>query len=255
MYKTKLVCESLDELNEGRFGRSIAGAALGAALSIGGVSAQSGNITKERIEFAKEFNEDLSFKHWAKYYQSVNDGTPLSYEQWVILHLMDIDSNQQAEQAAKDIMALRIENNTNKKPPVSNDSIVYSAMYKELQQLKQQQADNEYAQQQKVVLISKAHIKAGEYKIKGVNQILTGVGLNLAGAFVTLQSTNALAKNMVKDNPTAVDAQENKILRAGQVVGVLMGITGVGLEISGIVNIKNAGIALKANGISLSYKF
>ena len=85
----------------------------------------------------------------------------------------------------------------------------------------------------------KSTLTPGSYLVKSGNQILSGIGLGFAGAIVT--SAGIVVKEKTGRNTDPFIA-----------IGMFSALTGIMFEISGIVNIKRAGIAFNKNGIGVS---
>lgn len=87
----------------------------------------------------------------------------------------------------------------------------------------------------------------GDYLIKGSNQMLAGIGLNVLGGIMLVSTAS---KNQYDDSD-----DENKISETTSIIGIGLCCFGFGLEVMGIMNIKHAGISLNNNGIGIKIKF
>jgi len=114
---------------------------------------------------------------------------------------------------------------------------------------------------QSVVVVSKNDITPGNYLIKAKKQILTGVGLQLVGGvagYLIVNSSKSIdpAKYPIEYGDSGYNITYESAVRSrtnlGIATGVVCGLVGFGLEISGIIHIGNAGVSLNANGIGVT---
>lgn len=80
-------------------------------------------------------------------------------------------------------------------------------------------------------------LSPGDYLIKAKNQIFSGFGCQVISGITFIVNSNN-------------DSSEALNIGAG-----VLGLLGLGLEISGIVNIGKAGVSLNENGIGIKVKF
>ena len=267
--KAKLVSESIEELNEGKFGRALATAGLAGALTFG-AHGQMKDIPSQSD--LRHVNPEMYIKWIGAQGQDEN----LKYEDWVKEYsiLLKIAENEKAIKSIVDYQ--------------KGDIRVHSGTYKD-KKLEEQ-----------VMLLTKNQINAGNYQVRGVNKMLGGGALMIAGAGVSIWSASSMAKldptnpkwteggkittqTTPNQNPYSPEEEADaraagirlqtshtttthedpawgydqavKLRKAGQYTGLLMGIVGAGLEISGILDLKKAGIALNPNGLTLTLDF
>jgi hypothetical protein len=104
----------------------------------------------------------------------------------------------------------------------------------------------------------------GDYLIKSQNQILSGVGCDIVGGIVVYASSKSYTNHLLNNNWKYISTSQQGIEERaniktnrdiGYVIGGLLGIVGFGLEISGILNMGEAGISLNSNGVGVKVKF
>jgi len=222
--------------------KTAAMAALGAGLAFGSPDFAKGQDTQQIVEPVKTEQGikqdsissdtiDLSFERYSKilYGQYVNNmkNAGIKYEH---------DYNRWAPEWEDRVLksysgwvTYQLEEMNIKNSP-SVDTLLYNASYKPTINTNNVQ---------RVTTITNKILSPGDYMIKGTNQILTGLGFG-AGAilvqYIPISPTNTNFENATKTKAT---------------VGIILGLVGVGFEISGILNIQKAGILLNENGIGI----
>jgi len=284
--KAKLVHEVLNEmqLEEGRFGRGLATAAIAGTMALG-AQGQINNQYPSKMNImntdevaysdflknkreAKKDGKTLNYDDWAEDYYKGKDnrgreivqektidlswhayaearekGTKLGYDEWVASHV--ITKN---DEVITDRYQLEANKNVKSASEAQKgDILVYNGILKNQKKIEQQ-----------IVILTKNQITAGHYQVKGVNQILTGAGFAIAGAgvaFAGQQMAINYAEKWPNLSPEEALKGTNIRSKAGMYSGILLGVVGIGFEISGLLNLKNAGIALNPNGLTLTLDF
>jgi len=100
-------------------------------------------------------------------------------------------------------------------------------------------------------------ITSGDYFIKGSNQILSGIGLQIFATGFVLVMSDVYSNKLENINSNHTE-EINLIInqqKACNIGACVVGLIGLGFEISGFLNYKKAGINLNANGIGIKVKF
>jgi hypothetical protein len=100
-------------------------------------------------------------------------------------------------------------------------------------------------------------LTTGDYFIKGSNQILSGIGLQIFAtgfALITSDSYSNKLKNVNSNDIDEINLITNQ-QKACDIGACVVGLIGLGFEISGFLNYKKAGIILNENGIGINVKF
>jgi len=92
-------------------------------------------------------------------------------------------------------------------------------------------------------------LNSGDYLIKAKRQLLGGLGLQLVGVGVACTGSYLIANSEMNEKTM-------KAVTTGTIIGAsVLGVIGLGFEISGICNIGKAGLSSNQNGVGVKVKF
>lgn len=129
-------------------------------------------------------------------------------------------------------------------PPKTETVWIYDVFY---------QAD--YKLKQDIQNINNSLISSGTYLIKARKQILSGFGAQVFSGLVIYVGSN-IYTNKLADATHPQEIIDIKRERNAYYIGAgVLSLVGLGFEISGIMNIGNAGISLNEHGVGVRVKF
>jgi len=270
-------------LNEGRLGRGLATGALAGAMALGA----HGQINPKTNDYlgnqGKDYPSEIKQKKGVvdlsiQNYNRSGAKEFMTYDQWGLLHIVEKNDENKVMQITRNVAAQE------------GDMMVYNAMLtdKNLNALNQQvilltknQLD-----------AGKYQVRGVNKLITGTAIGLVGAGVSIWSSssmakldpndpkyttsktqqvpitysqqeiqqMIAMGSTPAEIAAMhigteTIYEPTGGYEDAVKIRKAGQITGLLLGVVGVGIDISGILDLRKAGVSLNGNGITLKVDF